>query len=188
MANARRWVRRWRDGGQNNRMTTIRRPRWALFILLGVVLTVTMQILSGFLLSAGMHWIFSFHVADGLAAGVLIMGEWGWLLATPQGHKVMARMFLFSTETRHQLGRQIRGEIGFSASFREGLDAPVQGLFLIFASITVVIGILLWQRHGGYLPWHRVLAVILLVLWLLHLTFSIHDHWRRRGPDKGVPS
>ncbi|MHB1280801.1 MAG: hypothetical protein ACYCYL_06150 [Acidithiobacillus sp.] len=161
-------------------MATSCRARWALFVLLGSVLTVTLQLISGFLLAMGDTSIYAFHIADGLTAACFLAGEWVWLLSSTPGRQTAARIFLLSVESRHQLHRQLNRESGASKALRDGLDAPVEGLFLIFASITACIGILLWQNHGGLLPWHRTIAEILLFLWLLHLVFSIHDHWPRR--------
>ena len=165
-----------------------RRPRWALIILLGMVLTVTLQLLSGFLFAMGDNSIYRFHVVDGFAAACFIGGEWIWLLGSTRGRQIATRIFMCSRESRHQLYQQLLCKSAGVAKMRDGLDAILEGLFLIFASITVVFGFLLWRGHGELLPWHRGLAVVLLCLWIFHLMFSIRDHWPRDRRGKRTSS
>ena len=162
-----------------------RRPTWALFLLLGVVLTVTLQLVSGLLLALGWIWLLPFHIIDGLVAALFLAGEWSWLLGYGAGRRSAARIFLFSATTRRRVARQWRNLGRDGTPLREGLDAAVAGIFLLLASVTVILGILLWRGAGDLLPWHRSLAAFLLLLWVLHLAFSIIDHWPRRG-RKGV--
>ena len=166
-----------------------RRPTWAIFLLLGVVLTVTLQLASGLLLALGWIWLLPFHIIDGQVAALFLAGEWSWLLGSGAGRRSAARIFLLSAATRRRVARQWSnlgrnwGRDG--TPLREGLDAAVAGIFLLLASVTVILGILLWRGAGDLLPWHRTLAAFLLLLWVLHLAFSIIDHWPRRG-RKGV--
>ena len=162
-----------------------RRPTWALFLLLGVVLTVTLQLASGLLLALGWIWLLPFHIIDGLVAALFLAGEWSWLLGSGAGRRSAARIFLLSATTRRRAARQWRNFGRDGTPLREGLDAAVAGIFLLLASVTVILGTLLWRGAGDLLPWHRTLAAILLLLWVLHLAFSIIDHWPRRH-RKGV--
>ncbi|MHB1175136.1 MAG: hypothetical protein ACYCZJ_08440 [Sulfuriferula sp.] len=163
----------------NKNMAAKRRSWLALAILLGTVLTVTAQIASGLLMAwANMH-LRAFHVVNGLAAAMFLAGEWLWLLFSPSGRVAAQRIFLLSAQSRHAFGRQVRAPLQ-QGPLREGLGALVEGIFLALASLVVLFGFLIWQGLGGLLPWHRALALLLALLWLIHFVFTGLDHRPRK--------
>lgn len=135
----------------------VRRGTWSVLILLGLVLAVTLQLVTGFTLQTrgGGGALLTVHIAGGIAATLLLGAEWLWLLATRAGRARLA---------------------GFAAP-GSGPAEWSDGGFLLVVTATVVLGLLLaCAVRGGpaLLPFaamlaaHRALAVAVAVLYLLH--------------------
>lgn len=144
-----------------------RRGKLSLAVLLGLVVAVTLQLVTGFALQfgAGGGALLTAHVAGGIAATLLVTAEWLWLLATPAGR---ARLAAF-------------------VSRESGLAQWSDGAFLLAVSATVVLGLLLASNlRGGpalfpfdpLLATHRGLAIAVAFLYLLHSATVM----RRRHP------
>lgn len=141
------------------------RSKLSIAVLLGLVLTVTAQLVTGFILMAhpGRALLVT-HIAIGFAALVLTAIEWIWLAATRAG--------------RHRL----TGFFGKGSGPGEWIEA----LFLIAVSLTVLAGILLAtaMRFGLHLPFthllelHRAFAFAVLLLYAAHSVLAM----RRRRP------
>ncbi|WP_414041186.1 hypothetical protein ACJU26_03640 [Acidithiobacillus sp. M4-SHS-6] len=149
-----------------------------LIVLLGVVVTVTLQIVSGLAMAFGFLSLYPFHVADGFAAATFLAGEWVWLLGTPAGRIAIARLFPITTAARRLVIEHLtdleHGRI--PEGLRFGLGALVEGLFLAFATVTVGVGLLLVTSSSSViilLTLHRSLAFGLTVLWCLHTAFTV---------------
>lgn len=139
----------------------------SLIVLLLLVLAITAQLVTGFTLMAHPNGaLLCAHITGGIAAIVLTLAEWLWLLAAPAG--------------RHRL----RGFVAAGSSPAEWSEAA----FLIVATITVVFGALLAavMYLGLPLPFatlfgiHRALAVAVAVLYLAHTAQSMRHARRRR--------
>ena len=139
----------------------------SIIILLGLVLAVTAQLVTGFALMAHLnHALLATHIFVGALAIILTAAEWAWLLATRSG--------------RYRLS-------GFFAA-GSGIAEWSEAAFLFAVTATVVVGALLAASlHGGpRLPWgallatHRALAVAVAVLYLLHSALAM----RRRGKER----
>ncbi len=66
------WEQKWKSGAGRTELSREKiwlRPAWALFVLMGLVLAVILQIPAGLLLAVGWLWLLPFHILDGLAAG-----------------------------------------------------------------------------------------------------------------------
>lgn len=135
--------------------TRARRGRLSLAVLLGLVLTVTVQLVTGFALVAnpGKDLLIA-HIAGGFCAIALLAAEWAWLIGTRLGRE------------------QLRQFFGASSGITEWTEAA----FLAVVTATVVLGAMLASAmHDGLqLPFskvlavHRGLAVAVAVLYLLH--------------------
>ncbi len=146
------------------------KPKRGLFstlILLGLVLTVTVQLVTGFALMAHVNRaLLSTHIFAGALAIILTADEWIWLLATRSG--------------RYRLS-------GFFAP-GSGIAEWSEAAFLLAVTATVVIGALLAASlHGGprlpfgaLLTTHRALAIAVAILYLLHSALAM----RRRSSGK----
>lgn len=146
-----------------------RRGTLSLLVLLGLVLAVTLQLVTGFLLEANAGIaLLSVHIAGGVAATVLLAAEWLWLLTTHAGRTRLA---------------------GFVAA-GSGVADWSDGAFLLIVTATVVLGLLLAAAvHGGpsVLPFgallraHRVLAIVVAALYLLHGATAMYRRRRARA-------
>jgi hypothetical protein len=163
----------------NRIMRVSQRPLWAWLFLLGMVLTVTFQLISGFAFAMGVTAALSWHIAEGLAGSLFLLGEWTWLLGTKLGRVHLRRIFLLTETYRDSIRRQLQGSD--DAPLRDGLNAALEGWFLVAATVTVIFGIALWRGCGICLMGHRILAWILALLWLVHLALSVWDHWPSRS-------
>lgn len=139
----------------------------SILILLGLVLAVTVQLVTGFVLMGHVNRaLISTHIFVGALAIILTAAEWFWLLATRSG--------------RYRLS-------GFFAP-GSGIAEWSEAAFLFAVSATVVIGALLAASlHGGprlsfgaLLTTHRVLAIVVAVLYILHSALAM----RRRSKEK----
>lgn len=138
----------------------------SIAVLLGLVLAVTAQLVTGFFLMArpGAALLVS-HIVIGLVTLVLVVAEWSWLAVTRAGR------------------RRLAGFVGAKSGPAEWSDA----LFLIAVSLTVVAGLLLAAalRLGLPLPFdslletHRALASAVLLLYVTHSILALR---RRRKP------
>lgn len=108
----------------NGSMRVSQRPLWAWLFQLGVVLTVTFQLISGFALAMSVTAAFSWHIADGLAANFFLMGGWAWLLGTKLGRVHLRRVFLLTEAYRDSFRRQLQGSD--DAPLRDGLNAALE--------------------------------------------------------------
>ena len=147
-----------------------KRGIFSILVLLALVLTVTIQLVTGFMLVAGPGIVLlAIHTGIGLAALVLVIAEWIWLMATRPG--------------RHRLQ-------GFFGSGTGPSDWS-EGAFLVAVTLTVLAGALLAaiMRLGASLPFaplltlHRALAVAVAVLYLPHSGFAMRRNkaGRRNG-------
>lgn len=145
-----------------------KRGLFSIFILLGLVLAVTVQLVTGFVLMAHVNRaLLSAHIFVGALAIILTAAEWAWLLATRSG--------------RYRLS-------GFFAP-GSGIAEWSEAAFLFAVTATVVIGALLAASlHGGMrLPFgaliatHRVLAIAVAVLYLLHSALAMRRGKREPG-------
>lgn len=148
----------WRG---DRRVSHVRRSRrrpffGALFLLLGIVLTITFQLISGYLLAMGVTTALPWHVVDGLAPAFFLLGEWAWLLDTKLGRVHLKRIFLLTAEHRQVLRRQLHGDREFP--LRDGLNAVLEGLPLWAATVTVALGIPFWRGCGACFVGRLVLA------------------------------
>ncbi len=151
----------------NDVATKPKRGLFSILILLGLVLTVTVQLITGFALMAHVNRaLLSTHIFVGALALVLAAAEWVWLLATRSG--------------RYRLS-------GFFAP-GSGIAEWSEAAFLLAVTATVVIGALLAASlHGGsrlsfgaLLTTHRALAIAVAVLYILHSALAM----RRRSKEK----
>lgn len=147
-------------------------------MLLGLVLTVTVQLVTGLLLFLGQGGVFAWHIADGLACAAFVSAEWAWLLASRSGRFHARRIFLLSPHHRRLALAQLRGH--GDAPLREGLNAALEGVFMLAASAAVGCGLALWRGHADCFDWHRLLALVLAALWVAHSLISAWDHRPRR--------
>ena len=138
----------------------------SIVILLGLVLSVTVQLVTGFILMAHFsQTLLSVHILVGALAIVFVADEWLWLLAAPAGRRRLA---------------------GFFAS-GSGMNEWSEAAFLVAVTATVVVGALLAPTfHGGsHLPFgallatHRALAITVAVLYIIHSALAM-----RRGKSK----
>ncbi len=155
-----------------------RRPHLTLLVLLGMVLTVTLQLVSGLMLALGQYWVLPWHIVDGQVTAGFLLAEWAWLLFSPSGRTHFRRIFLLSASYRRNLLEHLRGKGG--TPLREGLNGALEGVFMLAASAAVAFGLALWQGCAACLDWHRALAVTLAVLWIAHSLLSACDHWPRK--------
>ncbi len=145
-----------------------KRGIFSILVLLTLVLTVTAQLVTGFMLAARPGTtLLAIHIVVGLAALVLVIVEWIWLMATRPG--------------RHRLQ-------GFFGSGTGPSDWS-EGAFLVAVTFTVLAGALLAaiMRLGASLPFaplltlHRALAVAVAALYLLHSGFAMR---RNKGAKR----
>jgi hypothetical protein len=132
----------------------------SVFMLLGLVLAVTAQLVTGFVMMAHFNaaWLMA-HIAGGIAAIVLTLAEWAWLALAPAGRFKLRGFFA-------------RGS---------GPKEWSEGLFLIVATVTVVFGALLAaiMYWGTALPFatllttHQALAIAVAVIYLAHSALSM---------------
>lgn len=139
---------------------------FSIFVLLALVLAVTAQLVTGFWLAAHPGYILLFvHIGVGLVAILLTFAEWAWLLATRAGRAKLAGFFGRGT----------------------GPGEWSEGLFLAAVTLTVIAGALLAaaMRLGANLPFgllldsHRVLAIAVAGLYLVHSGFAMRRGGRR---------
>lgn len=131
----------------------------SVLMLLGLVLAVTAQLVTGFVMMAHFNagWLTA-HIAGGIAAIVLTLAEWAWLVLAPAGRF------------------KLRGFFARESTAKEWSE----GLFLIVATITVVFGALLAavMYWGAALPFvtllatHQALAIAVAVIYLAHSALS----------------
>jgi len=140
--------------------TAPRRGIFSILVLLALVLAVTAQLVTGFWFAAQPgRVLLMVHVGVGTVAILLVVAEWTWLLAAPGGRAKLAGFFGRGT----------------------ALAEWSEGLFLIAVTLTVIAGALLAavMRGGAHLPFglllatHRVLAVIVAALYLLHSAYAM---------------
>jgi len=130
-----------------------------------VVLAVTAQLVTGGWLAVRFSTpVLAAHLIGGLTATVLVALEWLWLGLSRYGRRQVRRMF------------------GPRATVTDRVD----GWFLALATVTVGLGLWLaaaW-RLGAAAPLgilftaHRLAALLVALLWLVHLAQTRH---RRRG-------
>lgn len=135
----------------------MKRDRFSATVLMILVSSVTLQLITGWLLlNDYSEELLLIHIAGGLIAFVSVVLEWWWLSTTRHGREVMANMF-----RRH-------------ASWINRIN----GLFLIATSLTLVAGLWLGAtlRFGfddsllpEVLKLHQVLGGATAVFWALHL-------------------
>lgn len=142
----------------------------SLAVLLGLVLAVTTQLITGFFLMARPSAaLLVSHIVIGLITLVLVIAEWTWLAATRAG--------------RHRLA----GFLGAGTAPAQWTEAG----FLVAVTITVVVGAVLaavmhfgpGSAFGPLLGLHRALAIIVAVLYLLHSFFAMRSTNQRRTPN-----
>lgn len=141
------------------------RSRLSIIVLLGLVLSVTAQLVTGFVMMANPGpALLSAHVLGGVAAVGLTFAEWIWLLVTRPG--------------RYRLCTFLAPDSGLSEWSEAG--------FLAVVTATVVLGVLLAATmHGGIgLPFetlldvHRGLAVAVAIMYLLHSILAMRRRKR----------
>lgn len=146
-----------------------KRSKFSLLVLLGVVLSVTLQLVTGFLLQVSPQpSLLSVHIAGGIIATALLLAEWVWLLLTHSGRRRLA---------------------GFLAP-GAGPSGWSDALFLVAVTVTVVLGILLAcilrgilrLPFGPLLDVHRAFAVAVAVLYLVHSVLAIRQRQNAKGP------
>lgn len=135
-------------------------------ILLALVLAVTTQLVTGFLLMAHTGAsLLAAHLAGGVLALVLIVAEWAWLAATRAG--------------RHRLA----GFVGTGSGPAEWSEAA----FLVVVTFTVALGTLLAAAlrlglaipFGAMLDAHRALAALVVALYFGHSALAMRRASRR---------
>ena len=117
-----------------------RRSAWSLAILLGVVITITLQIFSGIAMALGWMSMLPFHIEDGMAAALFILLEWLWLAGTRPGRRTLQDLFPTGQRWR-TAGRQCQGI--FLGRPAPALDTIVEGAFLLIATMAALLGLLL---------------------------------------------
>lgn len=142
------------------------RSTFSKLVLIGLVLMVTVQLLTGFALMfhSGAP-LLAAHITSGLALLLLVALEWVWLCATRPG----------------------RCRLGGFISAGSGLAEWSEAAFLIVITFTAIFGALLAaiMKLGLHLPFgllletHRALASIVLILYLAHSVFAMR-HGRSR--------
>jgi len=149
------------------------RGAFSLLVLLVLVLAVTAQLITGFLLAFRPGTaLLTAHVAGGVVAIVATIAEWAWLCATRAG--------------RYRL-----------KSFVAAGSGPAQwseAAFLLVATTTVALGALLagmLHAHlgvpfGPVLEAHRALAVAVAVLYVVHSLLSMGRSRNRRARAGGA--
>lgn len=144
------------------------RSVFSLAVLLLLVLAVTAQLITGFLLAFRPGTtLLAVHIAGGVAALVFTVAEWSWLCATRAG--------------RYRLGKFVAADSG-PAEWSEAA-------FLLVATATVALGALLAAMmhartgfpFGPIFAAHRTLAVAVAVLYVAHSLLSMHRSRSRRG-------
>jgi len=136
------------------------RSVFSLLVLLVLVLAITAQLVTGFLLvfHPGTTLV-KIHVAGGVAALVFTVAEWLWLCTTRTG--------------RYRL----KGFVGAGSGPAEWSEAA----FLLVATVTVALGALLAAMMHGHLgssfepvlEAHRALAIAVAVLYVIHSALSM---------------
>jgi hypothetical protein len=154
-----------------------RRSAWSLAILLGVVVTVTLQIFSGIAMGLGWMSLLPFHIEDGMAAALFILLEWLWLAGTRPGRHAIGHLFPMVGQRWRAAGRQCRDI--FLNRPTPALNTIVEGAFLLIATLAVLLGLLLAftalpARFPLLLAGHRALAGLLALLWIIHLLLALH--------------
>ena len=144
------------------------RSLFSLLVLLVLVLAVTAQLITGFLLvfRPGTT-LLAVHVTGGVIALVFTLAEWSWLCATHAG--------------RYRLKKFLARGSG-PADWSEGA-------FLLVATFTVAVGVLLAvMMHVptalSFVPvltTHRVLAIAVAALYVVHSLLSMSRSRRRRS-------
>ncbi|MHB8249218.1 MAG: hypothetical protein ACYDCX_10100 [Acidithiobacillus sp.] len=163
-----------------------RRSAWSLAILLGLVITVTLQIFTGIAMAAGWISLLPFHVEDGMAAALFILLEWLWLAGTRPGRGTLRHLFPMASQRWHAAGRQLQGIFLGRPIPTPALNTIVEGAFLLFATMAVLLGLLLVftalpSRFPLLLAGHRALASLLALLWIIHLLLALYTALGRRA-------
>lgn len=144
------------------------RGAFSLLVLLLLVLAVTAQLITGFLLAFRPGTtLLAVHVAGGVAALVFTVAEWSWLCATRAGH--------------YRLRKFVAADSG-PAEWSEVA-------FLLVTTVTVALGALLAAMmhaklglpFGPIFAAHRALAVAVAVLYVAHSLLSMRRSRSRRG-------
>lgn len=150
-----------------NNATPPARNLWSVLMLLALVLAITAQLVTGFIMMlAFSNGLLIAHVLVGMAAIVLTVAEWIWLCLAPAG--------------RYRLGKYLTADSG-----------PTEWseiTFLIVATATVALGALLAAilylgaelPFGALLSIHQTLAIAVAVLYLIHSAFAIRRSRQRR--------
>lgn len=144
------------------------RGAFSLLVLLVLVLAVTVQLITGFLLAfqPGKALITA-HIAGGTVAIVFTISEWIWLCAAPAG--------------RYRLKKFV----GTGSGPTEWSEAA----FLLVTTATVAVGALLAAMMHGRLglsfgpvfETHRALAIAVAVLYVAHSVLSMRRPRSRRS-------
>lgn len=153
------------------------RSRASIIMLIGMVVTISLQLITGFyMMGAKIHtggWV-HLHVTVGVLAIIFIIWEWFWLLTDEAG--------------KHRL----------KTFFGKGTTAAevTEGLFIIVATITIAFGAFL--AAGAYLgvgfvqdkqlmffKGHQGMAQLVLVLYVVHLIFTMIRSKKRRAARQG---
>lgn len=149
------------------------RGAFSLLVLLVLVLAVTAQLVTGFLLAFRPGTaLLAAHVTGGVVAVAATIAEWAWLCATRAG--------------RYRLKSFVAAD-GGPAQWSEAA-------FLAVATVTVALGALLaTMMHvrlgvpfGAVLEAHRALAVVVAVLYVAHSLLSMRRPRRRRAGPGGA--
>ncbi len=145
------------------------RGAFSVAILLALVSAITAQLVTGFAMMVHFNTaLLAAHLVGGLAAILLTIAEWTWLVATRAG--------------RHRLHDFI--------SAGGGPKAWSEAAFLVVATVTVVLGALLAAAlylgahlpFGGLFQTHRALAIAVAALYLVH---SVLSSLRARRHSRG---
>lgn len=138
-------------------------------VLIGLVLAVTAQLVTGFALMAhARNSLLTAHIIGGVCAIVLTVAEWAWLAGTQAGRLKLRRFFAPGS-----------GPADWS-----------EAVFLAAVTITVILGALLAAAmhgslrlpYGAMLTTHRGLAIAVAVFYLLHSSLAArHSRMKELG-------
>ena len=186
---------RGRFGTQLNEKLTW--PMAAKWIHLGLLLSVTFQMvtgLAGWLLSV---FPFAWHVCVGLFLVVILGFQWGWLGMTPQGRKTLGYLFPWTPRGFSAIARDVLGLLRGVLSPpgpRPGLPGFMHGIFLLSVTLVALLGLTLLGVIRGWwsgVPFLSLLmalrygTLVMAAQWLGHIGMVLL-HAAARDPILGM--
>ena len=152
-------------------------PTPAKWIHLGLLLSVTFQMVTG--LAGWLLGVFPFawHVRVGLSLIVILVSQWSWLLMSAQGRRTFGYLFPWTPKGLSAIARDVAGLLrGVLAppGPQPGLPGFMHGVFLLSVTVVALSGLTLLGAFRGW--WSGVPFAALLTI-LRYGALAIAAQW-----------